>query len=834
MNNPDHLLAEIWRLESRLDEIRGEENRLEAELTRLRAQLADATQPTDDRVAEAALPLSWQSAVPTPTTPDAKVALFGSLFRGRDDVFARRWENRRTGRSGYAPACSNEWHELLCDKKNPARRPKKGGSVCGECRNQAFVGLSDGELRGHLEGRQVIGVYPMLRDERCWFLAVDFDGPGWQDDITAFRDACKAEDVPVAVERSRSGNGGHAWFFFSEPVPSSTARQMGCHLLTEAMSRRHDISMGSYDRLFPNQDTLPKGGFGNLIALPLQWNARQDGNTLFLDRDLRPYDDQWQFLAAVRRIDPAIVQQIADRASRSEAVIAARPVEDDAHAATPWLRPPSGQPPPLTLHEPIPPATPAVLAQRVFVDITKLPSPLVSRLKRIASFQNPEFYTKQAMRLSTALTPRVISCFEREERHLALPRGCLDEVEDLFASLGSTLELEDERQPGQQCTFAFHGELRPEQERAVAALLEHDTGVLVAPPGAGKTVMAAWLIAARATNTLVLTHRKPLLQQWVARLAAFLGIEEKEIGRIGGGTRRVTGRLDVAMLQSVVQKGRVDDLVAGYGHVVVDECHHIAAASFERALAEVKARFVLGLTATPQRRDGHQPILHMQLGPVRHTVQRGELSPSTPELVVRETAFVLPDDLTDLPIHELYRRLAADDGRNTLIIRDVGRALDEGRSPIVLTERRDHLDELVRRLEGRPGRVVVLRGGMAAKQRAAALAELAMHSDPRPRVVLATGRFIGEGFDDARLDTLFLALPVSWKGTLVQYAGRLNRPYEGKPEIRVYDYLDRQVPTTARMFERRLRGYRKLGFEPRAANDAEPARRPALRDDRDP
>ncbi len=834
MNPLDHLLAEIRRLETRLGEVRDEESRLEAELTQLRAQIADATRPTDDRVAEAALPLSWQPTESTPTTPEAKVALFGSLFRGRDDVFARRWENSRTGRSGYAPACSNEWHEFLCDKKNPSRRPKKGGSVCGECRNQAFVGLSDGELRGHLEGRQVIGVYPMLKDERCWFLAVDFDGPGWQDDITAFRSACETEDVHVAVERSRSGNGGHAWFFFSDPVPSAAARQLGCHLLTEAMARRHDIAMASYDRLFPNQDTMPKGGFGNLIALPLQWQARQCGNSLFVDRDLRPYDDQWDYLAAVRRMDPATVHQIADRASRSSSVIAARPVEDDGDAAAPWRRQPSGQPPPLTLQEPLPSPIPTVLAQRLFVDITNLPSPLVSRLKRVASFQNPEFYKKQAMRLSTALTPRVISCFEREDRHLALPRGCLDGIDELFASLGAALDLQDERQPGEHSSFTFHGHLRPEQERAVAALREHDTGVLVAPPGAGKTVMAAWMIAARATNTLVLTHRKPLLQQWVARLAAFLGVSEKEIGRVGGGTRRVTGRLDVAMLQSVVQKGRVDDLVASYGHVVVDECHHIAAASFERALAEVKARFVLGLTATPQRRDGHQPILHMQLGPVRHTVRRAELNPSTPKLVVRETGFVLPNDAADPPIHELYRRLATDDDRNALIIRDLGRALDEGRSPILLTERRDHLDELLRRLEGRPERVIVLRGGMTSKRRAAAMAELAEHTDPRPRVVLATGRFIGEGFDDARLDTLILALPVSWKGTLVQYAGRLNRPYEGKPEIRVYDYVDRQVPTAARMFERRLRGYRMLGFERSEANDAEPAREPAVCEDRGP
>jgi len=754
------------------------------------------------------------AASKTPSTNAVKLALFRSLFRGRQDIFSRRWENVKKGKSGYSPACHNEWESGLCEKKKgcgPGRR-----ATCGECLNQAFVPVSDAEIAKHLRGDQVMGVYPLLPDETCWFLAVDFDKTTWQEDITAFVETCDVHDVPVAIERSRSGDGAHAWFFFSEPVSAVSARKLGCFLITETMARRHQLSMESYDRLFPNQDTMPKGGFGNLIALPLQRRARDADNSVFVDGSFKPWPDQWAFLARLNRIEATHVEALAAEASRGGQVIGVRMSsiadEDDR---TPWNRPPSGRVGKAVINDPLPPVVRAVLNQRLFIEKTGLPSTLLNHLKRLAAFQNPEFYKKQSMRLSTALTPRVITCAEEFPKHIALPRGCLPETHTVLSEYGITLDVEDEREGGTTVDFTFQGTLTPIQEKAVKALLEHDTGVFIAPPGIGKTVVGTYLVAARRTNTLILVHRKPLLDQWIAQLALFLGIENKAIGQIGAGKTKPNGRLDVAMVQSLVRKGSVSDLVAGYGQVIQDEAHHCPAVSFERVLAEVKARYVVGLTATPLRRDGHHPILPMQLGPVRFAVDPKNQAARRPfkhKLAVRETGFSPMGLPEGVGIQELYAALAADPRRNDLIFNDVVHALEEKRSPLLLTERRDHLEYFAERLQRFTRHLVVLHGGMKPKERRAVITQLASIPDGDERLLIATGRYIGEGFDDARLDTLFLALPVSWKGTLIQYTGRLHRLHPGKREVHIYDYVDLAVPMLKKMFEKRLRGYHAIGY----------------------
>jgi superfamily II DNA or RNA helicase len=774
------------------------------------AELRARLEALDERPGARAVP-SRTLATP-PRSAAEKVKLFRQLFRGRDDLYPTRFVSRRTGKPGYAPACSNKFVEGVCEL------PKV---KCGDCTHQAFRRVDDAAVLGHLRGNHVMGVYPMLPDETCWFLAVDFDKSTWEEDVRAFAETARKLRLPAVVERSRSGNGAHVWFFFSEPVAAATARKMGCHLITETMASRHEISMESYDRLFPSQDTMPRGGFGNLIALPLQHGPRQAGNSVFLDDDLNAYpdDEQWSVLTAVERIDGVTAERIAADATRTGTIVGVRAADvlDDDEDAAPWRRPPSGARV-RRIQGPMPARVSATLAQRLFVAKEGLPSPLLNQIKRLAAFQNPDFYKKQSMRLSTATTPRVISCAEDLPNHVAIPRGCRSSLEELLRIHGVALDLVDERVSGAPLELQFRGKLMEVQEAAVRALLAHDTGVFVAPPGVGKTVIGIYLVASRACSTLILVHRRPLLDQWLAQLALFLGVDQKAIGVVAGPKRTPTGRLDVAMIQSLVRKGSVADLVAGYGQVIVDECHHLPAVQFERVLRDVKARYVVGLTATPQRRDGHHPITEMQLGPVRFKVNAKAQAASRPfehRLIVRETSFAMPptEEMTaNAGIQGLYAALAHNEARNVMILNDVIGALEEGRSPILLTERKDHVEYFVRRLAQVARHLVVLQGGMGAKADRAVRAQLESTPANEERLLLATGRYIGEGFDDARLDTLFLALPVSWKGTLVQYTGRLHRLHPGKREVRIFDYVDHHVPMLLRMFEKRLRGYRAIGY----------------------
>ncbi len=777
-----HLAAEREALETRLAEI---EPRVSAE-----AENGPSTMAVTDR-----------------SSPSDKIKLFRSLFRGRVDVYPKRWENARAAKAGYAPVCANEWKPRLCGKPR---------IKCGVCPNQAFLTVTDEAIDAHLRGRDTLGVYPMSPDGTCQFIAADFDKATWRTDAAAFLASCRSKGVPAGLERSRSGNGGHIWIFFAEPLPALLARRLASHLLTEAMESAPDIGFKSYDRFFPSQDNLPEGGFGSLIALPLQGGPRRLGNTVFLDDSFAPLEDQWAFLSSLRLLTSAEAKAIVDAATLQGGVMGLRlPLEEEERE--PWTAPPSRRRPAQSIAGPLPERIEPVLADQLYIPRTGLPPGLVNRLVRLAAFQNPEFYRAQAMRRSTFGIPRVVACAELLSHHIALPRGCCEAMQELLEEVGVGLDLQDERNPGRPVDAAFLGELTSKQRFAADALLAHDTGVLAAATGFGKTVVAASIIAKRGVNTLVLVHRRQLMDQWIAHLRAFLNLPASAIGRIGGGRRKPGGIVDVATIQSLEQGKTVDDIVAEYGHLIVDECHHLSAVSFEAVARRAKAKYVLGLSATVTRKDGHHPIVFMQCGPVRfRTNAKAEAlhRPFQHRAILRPTQFHLPTalDADQLPIQHIYAALADDEARNELILDDLLAALEAGRSPILLTERKNHARRLAERLERSARNVLLLRGGMGAKQRREIIQRLEDIPDGEERVLVATGRYIGEGFDDARLDTLFLAMPVSWKGTLAQYVGRLHRLHPQKQEVLVYDYLDDAVPVLSRMGSKRIKGYGNLGY----------------------
>ena len=752
------------------------------------------------------------------SSAEEKIRLFRALFQGRSDVYARRWENTKTGKGGYSPACEVEWMRGVCAK------PKCN---CSTCANRRFLAISDQVVEQHLRGRDgrgkpfVLGCYPLQLDDTVKFAAIDFDKLSWRTDTMSVIGVLRELGLPVARERSRSGNGAHLWFFFETPVDARIVRDVLSFILSLTMERNPTMGLDSYDRIFPNQNRLPKGGFGNLIALPLQGVPRRIGNSVFVDDDLVPYSDQWKFLNDLPLVSMETLEELRTRAC-SERRILLPQRDEEIERNEPWSLFVSSNKKVTEVQERVDGPIALTLGNAIYIRQENLPPGLRGKLMRLAAFVNPAFHEAERMRIPIYNIPRVICCAVDGEGFLILPRGCLETVLQTLEDAGATWTIDDKRIMGISLSdVSFQGELRVEQRDAARALMKYDTGVLAAGTAFGKTVLAAWVIASRKVSTLVLVNRKPLMAQWVERLSQFLGIEKKAIGCWGGGRHTLTGRIDVALIQSLTRKGEVNGRIVGsYGQLIVDECHGISAPSFERVANAFAGKFVLGLSATVVRKDGHHPIIHMQCGPIRYRVDAKAMSvfevfKHRVEVKVTGTFLNgLGNEGEGKPVYtRLVDELLHNESRNEMIARDVVSAIEEGRSPVVLTERREHLDILYSKLQGKVQHVLVLHGGMGVKQLKALEEKRASIPDSDARVLLATGSYLGEGFDDTRLDTLFLTLPISWKGRLTQYAGRLHRRHAGKREVRIYDYVDTNVELFARMFNKRCQGYKAIGYE---------------------
>ena len=750
---------------------------MDNDLQRLRKRIAELEADNESLSENTRARTSGDSKVSHYSSSDEKIALFRSLFCGRQDVYALRWQGSN-GSSGYQPVCKNIWKKGIC------RKPQ---IKCSQCESREFAPLTDWVIYKHLSGGISVGVYPLLEDESCRFFAADLDGDGWEEDAKAFNNVCTSLSIPLYIERSRSGNGCHLWLFFKDAIKASIVRKLGFKLLNRVLESQPRLGLGSYDRFFPNQDVLPKGGLGNLIALPLQGTSRKNGNTVFLNDNFAPHADQWAHLSSIERIDFSKIVDVLRELEKS-----------CTKKATNQVR--------LT-KEIFPEEVTLKIDSMISIEKGSLPSTLMNEILKLASFDNPEFFRAQAMRLPTYNKPRRISCADEDENRFLMPRGCLYDLHDLLEKNGVRVNLIDNRSKGSCIEFTFHGKLTQDQDRAASEMLVHEFGILCAPTGSGKTVIGLKLIAQRKRGTLILVHRRELLRQWQESACEFLQIPPEEIGQIGLGKNTAKGVLDIALIQTLARNEQTLKSLPDYGQVIVDECQHIPAFTVERVVKSISAEFITGLTASPKRRDGHERILFMQCGPIRHKMSRKGKFFFERTYVSRQTALVTE---VDSKPKEIYKAIETDEDRNALICEDIRRAIEAGRYCLVFSERVKHIEILYEMLSDLKKKVFLLHGKQPRKIQDESLDRF--KTEMNGAALLSTGRYLGEGFDDPRLDTLFLTFPISWKGVLRQYAGRLHRENFGKHEVRIYDYVDENVPMLKKMFENRKKGYRALGY----------------------
>ncbi len=729
------------------------------------------------------------------------VKIFMNYFKGRNDVYPYlSIDKNNPNIKYYIPACTNEWKNGVCNKTM--------GKKCKTCQYKENKPISKETIYKHMYGNYPIGIYPLLENDTCFFLSLDFDDKDSKKDIKsdvlAFASVCDKYEVPIAIERSRSGNGIHIWMFFDTNIKARTARKLGSLLLSKTMEISN-ISISSFDRMFPNQDTLPKGGYGNLIALPFQNEPSKYGNTLFIDRNFILIKNQMQYLSSIHKLTEIEVFEKIKQLS-NETIDISHEIIDMQNEVK--LKSKNNIDYPKSIK--------VILKDMVYIDKANLDGVVKNSFRRLATFANPEFYKKQKLRMSVYNVPMVIDCSKEDEKYLKLPRGTYNYLESLCNVNNIEIISKDERFVGNKIEVKFNGSLREEQQIAIDHMLKYDNGILCAPTGFGKTVIGCKLIAERKVNTLILVNKIQLLNQWKDRIKEFLDV--KEVGEISSKKKNITNVIDVVSVKSLWNNGNVLDIAKNYGMIIIDECHHTAAYTFEQAINTGNAKYVYGISATPERENGHTPIIKMQCGDIRYKVDSLTFNKklNIPMKVIAKKSHLnfTNQNIDNYELNEINDLIAKDIIRSENIIKDIKKEYDNGKNILVLTERLELMNYIYDKLSKYTNNIFKYYGGIG-KKIIKSYMELnnQINENKDNKIIVATGSYIGEGFDDSKLDVLFLTMPISGQTRVTQYAGRLHRQDSNKKEILIYDYIDDNFSKTRNMFLKRKKTYEKLGYE---------------------
>ena len=829
----DYSETQIIELRNKISELEMENRLLKERMDEAGVSYADIVSDNDKVVAESYAQNQGARIKRFEITDKVARDFFVMFCRGRKDVYDLRYTNPKTGKNGYYTQCFNRWDR-------DCHIQKRDGVRCKDCELRAYKPITLPLIKAHMtgtdpNGNDVVAIYPMLENNLCQLLVFDFDNhakgaeqddhanidDSWKEEINALRRICKNLDVDAVVERSRSGRGAHLWIFFKEMIPARLARRFGFALLEKGAESVNLKSFRYYDRMIPTQDVLPDGGLGNVIALPLQGLALKSGNSAFVDDNWNAYEDQLKVLAGTRRLTR---QEIEDYLSLW---YSAGSVSEDDGNDTPWDKSTeieSGG---------VDGVVHIVLSDSIYIDSSGMTNKTKRQLRRMATFSNKQYFQNQAMDIPNYDASRFIYLGRDEGKYIVLPRGLREEILKRFDDAGVRYEIEDKRTVGRKLNISFKGNLRESQIPAVETMLENETGILHAATAFGKTVVCCDMIARRSVSTLILVDRADLMNQWLKRLDEFLDIDEDLpeyqtksgrtrkrktlIGNLQGAHDTLTGIVDVAMIRSLKKKDGFHPMLKEYSQVYFDECHHAASDSAIEVLQEINAKYVYGVTATPKRGDGKERINEFLLGPIRYRFtakDRAEEQNIDHLVYPRFTKTVKPHHLSKTPYgNEAFELIRNNDVRDEQIIRDVVECVQAGRTPVILTKYVDHAKKLSARLKEYADRLILLTGANGTKVRRAQVEKLNNVDDAESLILVGTGSLLGEGFDYPRLDTLFMATPVSGENVVEQYVGRLNRDYEGKENVIVYDYVDSHIPKFDKMYASRMKAYKKIGYE---------------------